>query len=143
MNVFDSMQMLSAGLTAQRARINATTSNLANAQSTRTVDGPGPYKRRDPVFQSEALDPTSFDLQMQDAMQTVQVRDIVQDPNPPRLVFDPNHPDANADGYVAMPNINMVEEMVNMLTATRSYEAQVTAMRGLLEMSEKALSLGR
>lgn len=142
MNVFDTMQVLSSGLSAERVRINVTTSNLANAQTTRTEEG-GPYQRRDPIFQSAPMNAGSFNETMTDAMHSVVVPSIVKDQDPPRLVFDPSHPDANDEGYVAMPNVNMVEEMVNMMQASRSYDANITALRDVMDMAEKALTLGR
>ena len=142
MNIFDSMEVLASGLTAERVRMNVVSSNLANAQTTHTEEG-GPYKRRDPLFAATPLDPMSFDEQLTDALNTVVVDDIVQDPTAARQVYNPSHPDANTDGFVAMPNVSMVEEMVNMMTASRSYEAGVTAMKTLVDMAEKALSIGR
>ena len=142
MNVFDTMQIISSGLSAERVRINVTTSNLANAQTTRTEEG-GPYQRRDPIFQSNPMQPGSFGASLNDAMQSVMVPEIVKDQDPPRLVFDPTHPDANDEGYVSMPNVNMVEEMVNMMQASRSYDANISALRDVMDMAEKALGLGR
>lgn len=140
MNVFDSMNILASGLSAERIRIDITTSNMANAQTTRTPEG-GPYKRQDPVFTAQAKSTNNFSNDYQEALKSVVVSDVVADDGPPRLVFDPSHPDANKEGYVAMPNINMVEEMVNMMTASLSYEAQITAMHGITEMAQKALSI--
>lgn len=142
MSFFETMDILSSGLSAERVRINTTSSNMANAQTTRTEAG-GPYKRRDPVFLANSPRADAFDTQLDDAISGVTVTNIETDTAAPRMVYDPKHPDTNADGYVAMPNINMVEEMVNMLTASRSYEAAVTAMHGLVGMAEKALGLGR
>jgi flagellar basal-body rod protein FlgC len=142
MNVFDTMQVISSGLSAERVRINVTTSNLANAQTTRTEEG-GPYQRRDPIFQSSPMQSGSFSASLNDAMQSVLVPEIVKDQDPPRLVFDPSHPDADDEGYVSMPNVNMVEEMVNMMQASRSYDANITALRDVMDMAEKALGIGR
>jgi len=142
MNLFDSMNVLSTGLTAERARVDVTSSNLANANTTRTAEG-GPYKRRDPVFGTLDVAPEQFGNAMQEALTGVEVSEIISDTNEPRQVYDPSHPDAQDNGYVAMPNITQVEEMVNMLNATRSYEAQLTAMSSVVQMAEKALGLGR
>lgn len=142
MNVFDTMNILATGLSAERVRINVTTSNLANAQTTRTDEG-GPYKRRDPIFTAGSPDPLSFDMAMADAVQTVSVTDIIKDTQAPRAVFDPSHPDADGEGYVFMPNVNMVEEMTNMMQASRSYDANISALRDVIDMAEKALTLGR
>jgi flagellar basal-body rod protein FlgC len=142
MNLFDDMTILSSGLAAQRVRMTVTTSNMANAQTTRTTEG-GPYQRRDPVFATASLEEGAFANELSEAMQRVDVPEVVQDKTAPRRVLNPTHPDADKDGYLSLPNINMVEEMVNMLSASRSYEAQVTAMHGLVEMAEKALGIGR
>ena len=142
MSFFESMNILSTGLSAERIRINTTTSNMANAQTTRTEEG-GPYKRRDPVFLAASINRDGFASDIDDAMQAVNVTDVVTDPSAPRQVYNPKHPDANAEGYVGMPNITMVEEMVNMLTASRAYEAEITAMHHIVGMAEKALGLGK
>lgn len=138
MSFYDSMEVLASGLTAERTRLDVTSSNMANAQTTRTAEG-GPYKRRDPVFMATEAANSAFGQ----ALAGVEVSDVTQDQSEPRMVFDPGHPDANPEGYVAMPNVSMVEEMVNMMNASRSYEAQLTAMHGLVDMTEKALSLGK
>jgi flagellar basal-body rod protein FlgC len=140
---FSALEILSSGLGAERVRMNVTASNLANSQTTRTAEG-GPYKRRDPVFSAVALDPvTGFARDLDDALRGVEVTDVVADNAPPRTVHDPSHPDADPQGNVAMPNVNMVEEMVNMITASRAYEAGVTAMRSLVDMAQRTLSLGK
>jgi flagellar basal-body rod protein FlgC len=142
MDFFTAMEILSSGLGAERVRMNVTSSNLANAQTTRTPAG-GPYQRRDPVFTANVVDGDEFGSQLDDALRTVEVTDVVTDPNPPRTVYDPGHPDADAKGLVQLPNVNMVEEMVNMLTAARSYEASLSAMRSVIDMAHKAMTLGR
>lgn len=142
MNVFDSMDVISTGLAAERLRLDVTSSNLANANTTRTAEG-GPYQRRDPIFATSEVPGSAFGNVMGEALSGVEVSEVISDTTEPRRVYDPSHPDAAEDGYVAMPNITMVEEMVNMLNATRSYEAQLTAMHSVVDMTEKALSLGR
>lgn len=141
MDVFTGMDVLSSGLSAERTRMNVTASNLANLNTTRTAAG-GPYQRLDPVFAT-----TNMQRPFRDALDAqihgVQVKSLETDPTPPRVVYDPGHPDADAEGYVQLPNINMVEEMVNMITASRSYEAGVTAMQSLKAMAQRALSIGR
>jgi flagellar basal-body rod protein FlgC len=143
MDFFSAAEIVSSGLGAERTLMNTTSSNLANAQTTRTAEG-GPYKRIDPVFETQA---TSFQSALGEASgaqpQGVQVSTIKKDDQPPRLVYDPGHPDANAQGYVAMPNVNMVEEMVNMVTASRAYEAGVHAMSTLSNMAQRALGIGK
>lgn len=141
MSFFDSLNVVASGLTAERMRVDVTSSNLTNAHTTRTAEG-GPYKRRDPVFVSHGAG-GDFLSALEGQLEGVHVSEIKTDDQAPRLVYDPKHPDANKEGFVAMPNITMVEEMVNMMSAQRSYEAQLTAMHGLVDMAEKALSLGR
>ncbi len=142
MDLFNTMDILASGLRAERVRMNASASNLANAQTTRTAEG-GPYKRRDPVFVAQDNPNAAFDASLAAAMSTVEVADVAVDNSAPRLTYDPSHPDANGDGYVAMPNVNPVEEMVNMLTATRAYEASSQAMNSVVAMAERALQLGK
>lgn len=139
MDFFTAADVLASGLTAERTLMNTTSSNLANAQTTRTDEG-GPYRRLDPVFQTR----TSFGEEL-DAMLApgVEVAEIRKDTSSPRLVHDPAHPDANQDGNVAMPNVNMVEEMVNMIQASRAYEAGVKAMGTLSAMAERAIAIGK
>ncbi|MEO1170944.1 MAG: flagellar basal body rod protein FlgC [Myxococcota bacterium] len=141
MNFFDSINVLSSGLSAERTRMNLTSSNLANAKTTRTEEG-GPYRRRDPVFTSVPGNPR-FETELDGALRAVAVTEVVEDPNPPRLEYDPAHPDANAEGYVEMPNVNPVEEMVNMMTSARAYEAGINAMRSAVEMAQRAIRIGK
>lgn len=143
MDFFSTMEVISSGLTSQRVRLNTTSSNLANANTTRTEEG-GPYRRRDPIYKATNLGETkSFSNNLESAIRGVEVTEIVKDEAPPRKVFDPQHPDAGEDGYVEYPNVNMVEEMVNMVMASRAYEAGVTAMRSVKSMANKAISIGR
>ena len=140
-NGFDTMDILAGGLAAQRVRMNTTSSNLANAQTTRTPEG-GPYRRRDPVFAAGAVDPLNFSSSLTKQLMGVQVTEVVTDEAPPRQSYDPTHPDSDADGYVHLPNINLIEEMVNMLGCSKSYDAQVTALQVVCEMNRKPLVLG-
>ncbi|MEE2959647.1 MAG: flagellar basal body rod protein FlgC [Myxococcota bacterium] len=143
MDFYSAMEIVSSGLTAERVRLNITASNLANAETTRTKEG-GAYKRRDPIFTATNLDDDGgFRTHLEMATRGVEVTDVVKDQNPPRKIFDPKHPDADATGYVELPNVNLVEEMVNMIMATRAYEAGVTAMKSVKSMAEKALTIGR
>jgi flagellar basal-body rod protein FlgC len=145
MDFFTAMQVSASGLDAQRERLNVASSNLANVETTRTAQG-GPYQRRDVVLQSE---PTYENISggiaggSSKAVQGVRVAGIQADTSAPRLQYDPGHPDANAEGYVAYPNINVVEEMVDMITASRAYEAGVTALSTAVDMAERALSIGK
>ncbi|MCD6562097.1 MAG: flagellar basal body rod protein FlgC [Deltaproteobacteria bacterium] len=145
MNFLDALQTSSSGLTAQRTRMNVISSNLANINTTRTPEG-GPYKRKDVVFAASPLHQSFQDTlrrQIRGALSKVDVIGIVDDKRPPQLKYDPQHPDANEKGYVAMPNVNLIEEMVNMISATRSYEAGVTALNATKDMALKALEIGR
>ena len=145
MDFFSSMRVSATGLDAQTKRMNTISSNIANAETTR-AEGGGPYKRKDPVFAAQT-DRESFGEVLQDKMdenvQGVQVTEIQEDERPARMVYNPQHPDANEQGYVAMPNVNTVEEMANMISAQRSYEANVTAMGAAKAMAQKALEIGR
>jgi len=140
MDFFTAADVVAQGLHAERTLMNTTSSNLANANTTRTAEG-GPYKRLDPVFQAQSME-KPFSSELADA-QGVQVSEIRADTREGRLVYDPSHPDATAEGYVRMPNVNVVEEMVNMIEASRGYEAGVKAMGTLSQMAERAIAIGK
>lgn len=142
MSLYTGMDILGAGMAAQRQRMNVVSSNLANANTTRTEEG-GPYRRKDPVFASQAVSANATDPVFEQALRSVAVVDVVDDPAPLPTVWDPGHPDADAEGYVLMPNVNVVEEMVNMITASRSYEANVSAFQTLQQMINRSLEIGR
>lgn len=131
----DPMEISASALTAERTRINLISSNLANANSTRTAEG-GPYRRKDAIF-AATMDEASTRMNG-----GVKVVGIVEDQSPPRLQYEPSHPDADAKGYVAYPNVNVVEEMADMISATRAYEANMTAAKASMDMQMKALQLG-
>lgn len=141
------LKISSSGLSAQRLRMNLISSNLANAQSTRTNGpGSGPYKRQDVVFEAKDADSEFSDLVAQATgtdLKEVAVTEIHQDQSPPKRVYEPNHVDADSEGYVSYPNINVMEEMVNLIMATRAYEANVTAVNASKGMAMKALEIGR
>jgi flagellar basal-body rod protein FlgC len=144
-NIFSAMEIVASGLIAQRTRLNVVASNLANAETTRTPEG-GPYRRRDPVFTTQPVATRFSELRGDPTAQQaslVEVSDIAVDDAPPRMVFDPDHPDADTMGYVQMPNVNVIEEMVNMMTASRAYEAGVTAMQTIRSLAEAALRMGQ
>jgi len=145
MDFFSSMNISSSALTAERTRMNLISSNLANASATRTPEG-GPYKRKDAVFSATPLESRfgrALDSAAGQQTRQVEVTEIVEDQNPPRMQYDPSHPDANAQGYVAMPNVNVVEEMADMISASRSYEANVTAVQAAKSMALKTLEIGK
>jgi flagellar basal-body rod protein FlgC len=141
MDFFTAMEVSASGLSAERTRMNVAASNLANAQTTQAAGG-GPYKRRDVVLASVDA-PGTKGTQFAQAVRGVAVSQITQDAAPPRLEYDPGHPQANAQGYVAYPNINPVEEMVDMITASRAYEAGITTMTTAVNMAERALGIGK
>ena len=141
LDFFTAMEVSASGLAAERTRMNVAASNLANAQTTQAAGG-GPYRRRDVVLAS-AESPGVAGSQFAEAVRGVTVSQIRQDAAPPRLEYDPGHPQANAQGYVAYPNINPVEEMVDMITASRAYEAGITTMTTAVNMAERALGIGR
>ena len=155
MGLFDAIDISASGLSAERLRMDVTAENLANAQTTRSPNG-GPYQRREVVLQT--AQPNGFQMQLARATtglpgmgsmgsgQTpggVKAAAIVGDPTPPRQVYDPGHPDANAQGYVLMPNVNPVSEMVDLIASSRSYEANVTAMQTAKSMFSKTFDLLR
>ncbi len=135
MDIFGAFRISASALYSQRVRMNTIASNLANLNTTRTPEG-GPYRRKDVVFTSVMIDEER-------RLETVGVSAVVEDDAPPKVVYDPKHPDADDNGYVLMPDINLVEEMVNMMTATRAYEANVNAFNITKNMYLKALEIGR
>jgi len=145
MSFIDALSISSTGLSAQRLRMNLISGNLANVHTTRTEKG-GPYQRREAVFAAKPLN-TDFNQvlasHLDPKLAKVEVVQVVEDPRPPILKYDPDHPDANAEGYVALPNIQVLEEMVNMMAASRSYEANVAAVKATKAMVLRALEIGR
>ena len=134
MDFFSAMNVSASALTAERTRMNLISGNLANANTTRTPEG-GPYKRLDPVFEPTIVG--------EDGVVGVKVSEIHQDESGGRQVYMPGHPDADQNGYVQYPDINVVEEMTNMIQATRSYEANTTTISTIKAMYNKALDIGR
>jgi flagellar basal-body rod protein FlgC len=139
--VFSAMEVAASGLTAERGRMNVIASNLANARTTRGEDGQ-PYRRLDPVFVARPVAPESADPVLR-SLREVQLEGVRPDPTPGEMVYDPGHPDANAQGYVQYPNVNTVTEMVNLMTASRAYEAGVTSIESLKAMARSALKIGQ
>jgi flagellar basal-body rod protein FlgC len=134
-SLFGSLGISGSGMTAERMRMDVIAENLANADTTRTEDGT-PYRRKEVVLQSAG---SSF----QNVLDGVQVAGIVDDPTPPRRVYEPGHPDADAQGYVTLPNVDPVTEMTDLITASRGYEANVTAMNDAKQMFSKSLDILR
>ncbi|KAB8031900.1 flagellar basal body rod protein FlgC [Fluviispira multicolorata] len=145
MSFLEGLKISASGLSAERIRMNVISSNLANANTSRTEEG-GPYKRKDVLFTARNSG-LSFDNLMRLAfdpnLKEVKVDGITEDRRAPRLVFNPNHPDANENGYVAMPNISIMEEMVNMITSNRSFESNTQAINATKSMATTAISIGR
>jgi flagellar basal-body rod protein FlgC len=136
MGLFDALDVSGSALSAERVRMDVTAENLANAQSTRTASGQGPYRRKEVVLQDAGAGIGSR-ASFADSLQAA----IVEDPSPSRKVYDPGHPDADAKGYVEMPNVNTVTEMTDLIGASRAYEANVTAMQTTKAMFARTLDL--
>ena len=146
-DIFSAFRISTSGLTAQRLRMDTIAANVANAETTRTAEG-GPYKRQLVVFSAEQaqnrLGPIGSAVTAGTAVTPgVRVEAILSDDSPGHKVYDPDHPDADAQGFVTYPNVNVVTEMTDMLSATRSYEANVTVFSALKSMALKALDIGR
>ncbi len=139
MDIFTTFDVSASALKAQRIRLNTISSNLANVETTSTPEG-GPYKKKSVYFQTK---PISFKEELDQSIQGVEVAKIVEDNGEPKRIYDPSHPDAGEDGYVAMPNISVIKEMVDMMSATRSYEANTTVIKSAKRMALKALEIGR
>ncbi len=145
MDFMTALDIGASALSAERTHINIISMNLANAKTTRTAEG-GPYRRKSVFFAAAEVDgPNSKNMQtaFDRDLRGVRVEGIAVDKRPLRLVYEPGHPDANADGYVAYPDINVVEEMANLMTAQRGYEANVTSIDTVKAMYAKALEIGR
>lgn len=152
MSFMQSLDISATALTAQRLRMDIISNNLANVNTTRTEKG-GAYRRQMPVFVErpgelsfrQVLQKTLGGQEEQEDLfsRGVRVAEIIEDQAPLKMVYNPDHPDANKDGYVAMPNVNTVLEMVDMISATRAYEASVTAVNSAKSMALKALEIGR
>ena len=140
MSLFSAMQVSASGMSAQRTRAEMLVENMANAETTRTPEG-GPYRRKDVVFSTE-IQSSPFSAVFQNELGTgVRVADVVQDNRDPELRYQPGHPDANADGYMAFPRMNPAEEMVDLLNASRSYQANVAAISAVKDMISRSLDI--
>lgn len=144
MRLFGAIDAAASGLTAERLRMDVISNNIANVNTTRTAEG-GPYRRQMVVFTPRTQE-NSFAGMLAKKMESgegVRAVEIRKDEALPRKVYDPRHPDANAEGYVDMPNISVVTEMVDMITASRAYEANITSVNTAKAMALKALEIGR
>ena len=147
MNLDRVFAVVGSALDSQRQRLNIIATNLANAESTRSPSG-GPYIRRDVVFQTTSTQTpfhSVFSSAFGDPLEPagVRVTDIIQDSRPLRTIYDPDHPDADAKGFLHLPNVNPIEEMVNLISATRAYEANLAVMETGKTMTLRALEMGR
>ena len=151
MSFLNSLNISGSALTAQRLRLDTISENIANMNTTRTENG-GPYRRKTVVFQE--IEEGSFQSALMRASENsrfsripqqagVQVAEIVEDESPFETVYDPEHPDADENGYVQMPNVNLLQETIDAMSASRSYEANVTALNAIKLMASKALEVGR
>ena len=140
MNILDTLRISASGLTAQRVRLQAISSNMANARSTRTEEGT-PYRRQMPVFQ--AVQAHEFGSELAQQLSRVEVVDVEKSEAPFRQVFDPGHPDADDDGYVKYPNVDILHEMVDLMNTSRTYEANSNVTETTYKMANQALELGR
>jgi flagellar basal-body rod protein FlgC len=145
MDMMGGLRTSFSGLQAQRTRMNIISSNLANAGVTRTPEG-GPYQRKEVVFAAMPRVTSFADMlnaQLNVGVSEVRVADVVHAPDSTRLEYDPEHPDANAAGYVAYPNINVLQEMADLMTTSRLYEANITAINATKDMAIRTLQIGR
>ncbi len=139
--IFTALEVAGSGLSAERGRMNIIASNLANARTTFGPDGET-YRRIDPVFEARPVSPASFDPVLRQ-VRSVALARVQMDDEPGQLVYEPDHPDADEDGYIELPNVNVVTEMVNLMTASRAYEAGVTSIESIKSMAQAALRIGR
>lgn len=138
MNLISGIDVTAGALNAQKTRLDIVAQNIANAETTRTPEG-GPYQRQVVSFETELVRQQAGGI----PLQTVKVGSISADPTPGQQVYNPQHPDAGADGMVTMPNVNLAYEMVDLITASRAYEANLSVVKNAKEMAEKALMIGK
>jgi flagellar basal-body rod protein FlgC len=141
MNFLKALETSASGLYAERKRMDIIASNLSNIETTRTKEG-GPYRRKMVVMATKEMD-QEFDDVFNNSLKGVQIDDIVEDKTPFKKVFNPGHPDADKDGYVLKPNVDLVVETTNMMMARRAFEANIAAIKATREMVIKALEIGR
>ena len=143
MDILSAFQISGSGLKAERARLNVAAMNLANANTTRTIEG-GPYKAKSVVFGAKRLDNFQEELNRStDKLRKVEVVEVVEDDKEFKAVYDPSHPDADENGVVLLPNVDVPEQMVDMISAKRGYEANVSAIESIKSMALKALDISR
>jgi flagellar basal-body rod protein FlgC len=145
MSLFSTLSISASGMAAQRTRAELLAENIANAETTRTSEG-GPYRRKDVVFSSQSVSSpfaSMLDSAMDPGPAGVAVSDVIVDQSDPEQHYLPGHPDADANGYVAFPKVNPAEEMVNMMSASRSYQANVASMSAVKDMIQRSIDLLR
>lgn len=141
MNFLKSLETSASGLSVQRKRMDIIASNLANIETTRTDKG-GPYRRKMVVMRTKEMD-QDFNEMFNSSVKGVQIEDIVEDQAPFKRVYNPSHPDADSDGYLSKPNVDLIVETTNMLMARRAFEANIAAIKATRQMVIKALEIGR
>jgi flagellar basal-body rod protein FlgC len=141
MNFLKSLETSASGLYAQRKRMDIIASNLANIETTHTEKG-GPYRRKMVVMGTKEID-QDFDEMFNSSVKGVQIEDVVEDHTPFKKVYNPSHPDADSDGYLYKPNVDLIVETTNMLMARRAFEANIAAIKATRQMVIKALEIGR
>ena len=147
MSTFSMLEISAAALSAERQRAEVVAANMANSSTTRTPEG-GPYRRKEVVFASSKMFPFQLALNQLSSlpghgMPSVRISRVVNDPSPPQMRYEPGHPDANAQGYVAYPNINPIQEMVDLMSATRAYQLNASAVAASKQMLQQALDILR
>lgn len=141
MEYFTTFKITGSGLSAQRKKMDVITSNIANVSTTSTPEG-GPYKRKVMSFAADPLK-KGFDLDLKDAVNAVKVDQVTEEKEGFKKVFDPAHPDADKEGIVTLPNVNLMLEMTDLITASRAYEANATAFDAMKNMAMKAMDIGK
>jgi len=141
MELFTTFKIIGSGLSAQRKKMDVVTGNIANVSTTSTPEG-GPYKRKIMSFASDPLE-KGFDLDLKDAVNAVKVNQVTDEKEGFKKVFDPAHPDADKEGFVLLPNVNLMLEMSDLITASRAYEANATAFDAVKNMALKAMDIGK
>jgi len=140
MSLFSALQVSASGMSAQRTRAETAVENMANSETTRTPEG-GPYRRKDVVFTTDLQSSPFSSVFQNELAEGVRVAEVAQDDQAPDMRYLPGHPDANADGYVAFPRMNPTEEMVNLMSASRSYQANVAAISSVKDMISRSISI--
>lgn len=141
MELFTTFKIVGSGLSAQRKKMDVISSNIANVTTTSTPEG-GPYKRKMMTFASDPLE-KGFDADLKDAVNAVKVGQVTDEKEGFKKVFDPAHPDADKDGFVTLPNVNLMTEMTDLITASRAYEANATAFDAMKNMALTAMNIGK